>query len=131
MRRNDTFLIILIFIIFSGSTINAQIATDELKIAAKNYIKNDNLFKKNYLTVGEKNIKEIYDEEFNILAYVAELKPEGFIVFSASKSLYPVIAYSDKGFFSFEKNDENTLLALIISDMECQNATLEKKLSDF
>ena len=126
MKKKLT-LLILFFIIFLGSITNAQIATDKLKLAAKNYIKNDNLFKKNYLPTGEKNIEEIYDEESNLLAYVTELKPEGFIVFSSSESLYPVIAYSYRGFFNYEKTDDNTLLNLILVDLGCQNTTLNKK----
>lgn len=120
-----------LIIIFSVSISSyAQIADDVIRKAAKNYIKTDKLFINNKISSKNK-ITPIENNKNEILAYVIELNPEGFIVFSSSKDLYPVTAYSEKGNFDFNQSEYNGLLALIKTDLECQNAVLKSgKLSE-
>lgn len=106
-----------------------QVPVTDIVKAAKNYIKADELFKSNKIS-DKKRIKKITDDNKEILAYVIELNPEGFLVFSSSKDLYPVVTYSEKGNFNYMPSKYNTLLALILTDMECQNATLNGNLTE-
>jgi len=71
--------------------------------------------------------KPISDASGNILAYVTELEPEGYIVMSADDRINPIIAYSFKGKFPFEDSKENVLLHLVQWDMIARQKTLNEK----
>jgi hypothetical protein len=62
---------------------------------------------------------EIFDEQKNILCYVFNLDPQGYIVVSAYRALPPVLAYSFTSFFS----QEGSLLSeLVRSDLKLRLA---------
>ncbi len=64
------------------------------------------------------------------IAYVVELEPKGFIVFSGAKELFPVISYSTDSDFDYERRPENVLLDMLITDLSCQFLTLENGLNE-
>ena len=57
------------------------------------------------------------NENSNIIAYVHEMEPEGFIVTSADSKITPIIAFSDKGHFTYLDTQDNVLLDLIKFDV--------------
>lgn len=65
-------------------------------------------------------IATIFDESGNILAYVLNLSPEGFIIVSADTDIKPIIAYSLKGKFSFSNRPDNVLLDIVKWDMKAR-----------
>ncbi|MBN2381112.1 PQQ-binding-like beta-propeller repeat protein [candidate division WOR-3 bacterium] len=67
-------------------------------------------------TVGE--LKELLDPQSgDLIGYVAELKPKGFIVLSANTSITPIIAYSFRCDFPWEEHPDNILLAMVRRDL--------------
>ncbi len=64
------------------------------------------------LTIGE--LHPIKDSHGEILAYIQELEPEGFIITSADDSIRPVLGFSFSGEFSYDAH--NPLLNLIKTD---------------
>ncbi len=72
-------------------------------------------------------IQEIRDKNGKILAYVTELKPEGFIITSADDNIRPIIGYSFKGKFPFQDSKENVLLHLAKWDIEARLKTLDSE----
>ena len=73
------------------------------------------------------NIQELRGPDNTLYAYVVNLSPKGFIVFSPSKDLYPVISFSDESNFSFKESADNTLLNLIKLDMENSMNSMNQK----
>jgi hypothetical protein len=69
--------------------------------------------------------KEIRGNNGELLAYVTELQPEGFIITSADSNIAPVLGYSFKGKFPFEESKENVLLHLIQWDVRGRLETLK------
>ncbi len=63
------------------------------------------------------NITELKEDE-QILGYIVELDPEGFIAISANTDIHPVIAYSFDGNFSMEDSSENIILKIIKLDLK-------------
>jgi len=57
------------------------------------------------------------DEGKEILAYIAELEPSGYVVVSPDTNIYPVIAYSYSGKFPFDPAKDNPMLDLVRWDM--------------
>ena len=69
--------------------------------------------------VPEFSVREVTPvtaETDQVLFYVAELEPEGFIAISSKEDITPVIAYSYRRDFCFQSSDENILLGMLISD---------------
>ncbi len=62
-------------------------------------------------------IREVRDENGDVLAYIAELEPRGFIATSADTNIYPIIAYSNKTSFPSSEKD-NPLYLLLKEDMK-------------
>jgi len=59
-----------------------------------------------------------------VLAYVIELEPEGYIVITPDTDLTPVLAYSLNCDFTFTNSPRNILLDLVIRDMSNRLALL-------
>ena len=60
----------------------------------------------------------LFNENNEILAYIATLSPAGYIVVSSDTEIRPIIAYSLTGEFSFMDSPDNALLHLLQLDME-------------
>ncbi len=63
--------------------------------------------------------KHVYsDEKGQILFYIFEISPEGFIVVSAETDLPPVIVYSFNNDYQLTGSQENILIKLLTSDIK-------------
>ena len=60
----------------------------------------------------------------DLLAYVFELDPQGFIVVTAETRLLPVVAYSDTAQFSWEESPLNALLWILRTDLRLRMRAL-------
>jgi len=70
-----------------------------------------------YATV---DVKEIHGDNGKVLAYVTELRPEGYIITAADDDIRPILGYSFKGRFPFEEAPQNVLLHLVQWDVEAR-----------
>jgi len=69
--------------------------------------------------------KALYDETGeNLLGWVFELEPEGFVVVTADDCLTPVIAYAEYGSFPYEEHPDNILLNMLRQDLALRLKTL-------
>ena len=68
------------------------------------------------LNFGE--MKSIKDKDENILAYVQELRPKGFVIISANTNIKPILGFSFDDNLSSDGATNNPLLDLIISDVQ-------------
>ncbi|MEA2043009.1 MAG: C10 family peptidase [Bacteroidota bacterium] len=127
--RKFKVIFIIIFLIYPFVNY-AQISDKELIKITKSYIKSDQLF--NDFQINSKStIKSIDSNKGELIAYISELKPTGFIILAPSKELYPIVGYSNESEFNFTESENNTLLNLIKSDLGCQLYTLKNtKLSE-
>jgi len=66
------------------------------------------------------NIRQITDEDGNILAYVQELEPQGFIITSGDDSIRPVIGFSLSGKFPPNIRKGDPLLDLLRADIQAR-----------
>jgi hypothetical protein len=71
--------------------------------------------------------KEIRGNKGQLLAYVTELEPEGFIITSADDTISPVLGYSFKGKFPFKDSKQNVLLHLVQWDVQARNKVMKSK----
>lgn len=60
----------------------------------------------------------------DLLAYVFELEPQGFIVVTVETRLLPVVAYSDTAQFSWEESPLNALLWILRTDLRLRMRAL-------
>ena len=70
------------------------------------------------LALGD--IHPITDEHGDILAYVQELEPQGFIITSADDAIRPVLGFSFNEKFPFAPTQGNPLLNLITTDIRAR-----------
>lgn len=78
-----------------------------------------------HLTVKEKSeeysINDIFvfeNTEGDTLSYITNLTPYGFIVLSTDTDITPIIAYSFKGNFPYDEDENNILYHMLKNDME-------------
>jgi len=124
-RHLLTFLF-LFLVLFAFKNSSAQISKENLRKAAYSFIQQNGNSKKSTSIL---NIKELKDSEV-LYAYVIELKPHGFIIFSTSEKLYPVTAYSFNNNFDFQASNENVLLDMLQNDLASQMNTLKSTLTN-
>jgi len=112
--------------------VQSQISKNELFDYSNGFIEIQQLNKTKNLQ--PEDIIELRGNNQTLYAYVVNLQPEGFIVFSPSKDYYPVISFSDEFNFMFKDSQDNTLLNLIKTDMKksmiSMNQDSKKKLSE-
>ncbi len=108
-------LIFAIFITFSLCSVNAQINKQSLLNYSLTFIEQQNLNKK---VLIPDNAEELKYENGDVYAYVVNLRPKGFIVFSPSKKMFPIISFSTESNFDFSTSKNNYLLNMIKSNME-------------
>jgi formylglycine-generating enzyme required for sulfatase activity len=71
--------------------------------------------------------KEIRGNNGELLAYVTELEPEGFIITSADDKIRPILGYSFKGRFPFQDSKQNVLLHLVQWDVQARNKAMKSQ----
>ncbi len=91
---------------------------------------NQRLAKADYLgasyTLSIKTIKPLYAEDKEeLLAYVFELEPQGFIVVTTNTDLVPVIAYSNRSSFPWDEDPLNLLPHMLREDLSLRIAARE------
>ena len=86
--------------------------SDEVLSIANNFIKSDNLFE-NYTVVKQNKIQELVYKNLSV-GYVVNLKPQGFVIITSSKNIYPVFGYSTENNFNFEKTPALSILLDIL-----------------
>jgi len=70
-------------------------------------------------TITVDKLKELYETGSDqLLGYVAELVPRGFVVLSGDTRLAPIIAYSYRCNFPWDEDPENTLLWMVKTDLD-------------
>ncbi len=114
------FTILFFFFTPFALNIKAQNAnTNEILTVAYNFVKNQKKLEPPTPIFANSNKK--------ILAFVVNLKPKGFVIVSASKNIYPIIAYSYENDFNFNQSHSNILLNLIKNDLGCLYKSVQKK----
>jgi len=73
-------------------------------------------------TISE--IEPLINNENRMLAYIVELKPDGFIILSGDTNIEPVIGYSLTGEFPYKESPDNVLLHLVTWDMDARFKSL-------
>lgn len=119
-------LLFLTLIMLCFPSIYAQISKNELLDLSKTIIEQQNL-DTNISTIP-KYVTELKTND-SIYAYVVNLEPKGFIVFSPSKKLTPIICFSTESNFNYSKSKDNTLLYLIETDMKSNLKAITKNLN--
>ena len=68
--------------------------------------------------------REILSDDGTVLAYIAEMKPRGFVAISANTDIVPIIAYSLRTSFPATGDRGNPLYRLLTEDMKLRTAAL-------
>ena len=134
-KLSSVFLLILSAVLLSISDAYASPVTlDQARNAAKNFLTGQKLITEQEAPVGARyhyasrasdslivaQTRTIRGDEGQILAYISELEPEGYIIISADTNIRPVIGYSFTGKFPFLDSGDNALLHLVKWDMEAR-----------
>jgi hypothetical protein len=69
-------------------------------------------------------LREIFDDNGAVLAYVNELQPRGFIVITADTDLTPIVAYSFRTSFPADNDIKNPLYRMLKADMKLRTRAL-------
>ncbi len=115
---------ILLLFIFQ-TKLFAQFSKKDLLSYSKNFIVKQQLSKKNLEPFAVIPLKDNHIT----YAYVVTLKPKGFLVFSSSEKLSPILSFSTESNFDFKNSNENILLSMIKDDTKRDLTTLKKKLT--
>lgn len=122
--RTKLFLFLLFITLFSIETTFSQFNKNELIEYSNNFIAQQQLNK-----VAPKSLESLINKEGEVYAYVVNLKPKGFIVFSSSKKLAPVISFSVESNFDFSNSKDNILLNMIKGDTKNEMLLIKNSLS--
>lgn len=119
-RIHPRFFAVMLFTLLT-QFVFAQIENADLVNAAKGYMATS-FYEPLQSSILIEEVTPLQNYAGEPIAYVFGLSPKGYIVLAPQKGMSPVIAFSTESNFSFEANEENTLLALLQKDM---NARLE------
>ena len=67
---------------------------------------------------AESGFREIRGDDGTVLAYIAEIKPQGFVAISADTDITPVVAYSFRTSFPPDSDKNNPLYRLLTYDLK-------------
>ncbi|MEN8192209.1 MAG: C10 family peptidase [Bacteroidota bacterium] len=120
---NKLFLKISIILVLAVCIQAKAVSEKDVTTAASNWL----LQNESFLHYGEfklsserfsiDSIVPINDSSNNLVMYVTNLKPIGFILFSTDERLKPVIGYSSERNFNFEQYSEDYFFSAIINDL--------------
>lgn len=71
--------------------------------------------------------REIRDDDGTLLAYVADLEPQGFVVLSADADMEPVVAYSFLSSFPGDQDKKHPLYRMVREDMRRRARALAER----
>ncbi len=98
MKTKHLFSVVLLAVsLFLFENLQAQVTKIEIEKASKNFLLK-NVSKANSFLV---NKIEPLNNETQTIAFVVQLKPQGFIIFSNSQNISPVVAFSFDENFDF------------------------------
>ncbi|APZ44824.1 hypothetical protein BW723_00315 [Polaribacter reichenbachii] len=120
-------LFFTIFFLLIKLSLIAQIKKEDFLTYGLGFINSQNLNIEN--NVKPASVFELKDENNSVISYVVNLKPKGFIVFSTSKNLIPVISYSTESNFNYKISKENILLEMIKNNAKKELNILSKKIN--
>ena len=117
------FLIIFVFVFSGMGFLNAENVElkDAKKVAESKLIQ---LKKANNFSI--KSINSNTSKNGEILFYVFDLNPKGYIVVTADTDLPPVIAYSFESYFGKYNSENNTLLKLLKTDIQFRKKNISE-----
>jgi hypothetical protein len=143
MKKVVGILIIgLIFIVYSQISVAKPVDKEKSEKVTKAFLKNEQLRdgknEEKLVKEGKKilhsiqknrlgNTTPLYGDDNQVLAWVTELQPEGYIVTSAEDRITPIISYSFTGNFPFEESKHNVLLHLVRGDMQGRLKAINSK----
>ncbi|MFY0713003.1 C10 family peptidase [Seonamhaeicola sp. NFXS20] len=108
-------LILASLVLSSLLSVHSQVNKNAFLDYAKAFMVKQQLDNKRLLEPSDVN--ELKFDDGTICAYVVNLKPKGFIVFSSSKKMYPVLSFSTESNFDYSASQENYLLNMVKADM--------------
>jgi len=89
---------------------------------------NPAFLRSNIVYTPASEILELWDDDHTqIIAYVLQLEPRGFIITTPNSEINPIIAYSEMAVFDPADVQENTLLFLLRSDVSNRIEALEQE----
>ncbi len=127
--RNKITKIFLIVGLLAVNVFGQIVIQKTVEISANNWCKTDAVFLKPNNIKGKStplNITVLKDEKSLPLAFVVNLKPKGFVVFSADERINPVLAYSFETDFNFKNPAENFALIFLKNDVELRLKLLDE-----
>lgn len=115
--RKIIILLMAIFLTFNLFAIKQNQSNARKVAQTKLKLNNDPSF-----SIGQTT--EINDEKGNVLAYLFNLNPQGFILVSNDSDIMPIIGYSFRNNFSTDNSDLNNGYLFVKKNMELQNKAL-------
>lgn len=96
----------------------ADVAAIQAQLITQRFDQANRLYADMSFDLSSSDPQPLYDEEGGeLLAYVFDLAPQGFVVVTASTDLVPVITYSHTGSFPWEEDPLNLLLHMLRHDL--------------
>jgi hypothetical protein len=121
--RKIIILVMAIFLTFNLFAIKQNLSSAQKVAQTKLELNNNSDFSINQIT-------EIKDENGNVLAYLFNLSPKGFILVSNDSDIMPIIGYSFRNNFSTKNSSLNNGLYFVKQNMELQNKAISLMKSD-
>ncbi len=116
----NRFLIISLFILLFITTLQGRpVMPQEAQLVAQGKIALEEI--SNQVA----DINSVVDEQEQIIAWVFQLEPQGFIIVTSDTDLIPVYAYSFRNHFSLEDVPENTGLIMLKEDIRLRFAACD------
>ena len=123
----------------NNEAFDGEITADIAKTVAKNHLRwsksRSEILFRYYDTLAnadEEKIDSVIELESNnnsqVLAYVINFDPTGYVVVPADKNLPPVLAYSWKNRFKTDDSDDNVLLKILKRDLQLRKKALNEKI---
>lgn len=125
-------LVLLSVLLAATAGLSSSVTTDMIEKAAENQLKMmQSVWSRSpYFDGSSPTISHVIPlqsvESDEPLGYIAELSPKGFIVFSATTDISPVIAYSYESNFPWVESSENILLDMVRKDLSLRNKALSE-----
>ena len=121
--RKIIILVMAIFVTFNLFAIKQNLASAQKVAQTKLELNNDSNF-----SLGQTT--NITDDNGNVLAYLFNLNPQGFILVSNDSDIMPIIGYSFRNNFSTQSSDLNNGYLFVKKNMELQNKAISLMKSD-
>jgi predicted outer membrane repeat protein len=120
---------ISLFVLLSKSTFARPINNNEAKEIAKNYLNLRNINLSNKFRYHQIRTIEIIKDLSNpetkeVLAYIINIEPKGFMVVSSDTDIEPIIAYSFRENWSWDVSEKNIFYNMVIRDIRLRRQAI-------